>query len=264
MSAKLLGKVVLITGASSGLGEEIAYESAKKQATLVLCARNINKLQRVADVCHSLSKQPVYVISLDISNYDSVMKAIAVVKEEVCQVDILVNNAGVGLFTNFLDMSYEDMKKMMSVNVLGLMTLTQHIALMMAKVGSGHIINIASQAGKMATPKSSVYSASKFAVIGFSNALRLEVKPLGIKVTTINPGPIKTNFFETADPTGNYLENIGKMAIEPAYLARKIVSIYGKSKREINTPFIMEMGSIGYHLFPKLGDYLAGSLFNKK
>ena len=75
----------------------------------------------------------------------------------------------------------------------------------MIEAGQGHIINVASMVGKMATAKSTVYSATKFAVLGFSNALRLELKPLGVAVTTVNPGPIQTEFFDKADPTGTYL-----------------------------------------------------------
>ena len=85
----------------------------------------------------------------------------------------------------------------------------------MAERRQGHIINIASMAGKMATAKSTVYSATKFAVLGFSNALRLELKPLGVAVTTVNPGPIETNFFDKADPSGSYLEKVGQIVLEP-------------------------------------------------
>ncbi len=78
----------------------------------------------------------------------------------------------------------------------------------MAERRQGHIINIASMAGKMATAKSTIYSATKFAVLGFSNALRLELKPLGVAVTTVNPGPVATDFFDKADPSGSYLEKV--------------------------------------------------------
>ena len=85
-------------------------------------------------------------------------------------------------------------RNMFEVNVLGMMVLTQQVAIQMAEQKHGHIINVASIAGKIATPKTAVYSATKFAVLGFSNALRLELKPLGINVTTVNPGPIETAF----------------------------------------------------------------------
>ena len=119
---------------------------------------------------------------------------------------------------------------MFEVNILGMMVLTQKFAIDMAERRQGHIINIASMAGKMATAKSTVYSATKFAVLGFSNALRLELKPLGVAVTTVNPGPIETNFFDKADPSGSYLEKVGQIVLEPAKLAKYVNPQYETSK----------------------------------
>ena len=260
----LKDKWVLITGASSGLGEAIAYESAKHNASLILCARNMDKLHQVANNCQKLTSGEVVIRYLDITDYQSVEELDSFLTNAQYSIDYLVNNAGVGIFKQFLDTFVEEMDLMFSVNVLGLMTLTQKIALHMAENKSGHIINIASQAGKMATPKSSIYAATKFAVIGFSNALRLELKPLGIKVTTVNPGPMRTAFFDQADPSGEYLNQVAYFVTEPENLAKKIVYHFGKNKREINTPWLMEFGSKAYGLFPHIGDYLAGSIFNKK
>lgn len=265
MSVKTLkNKTILITGASSGLGEAIAYEAAKKDASLILCARNMGKLQKVSMTAQSMTEGTVTIKQLDISDYTSVDNLVNYLETENIIVDVLVNNAGVGIFKTFTETTQEEIELMFSVNVLGLMTLTQKIALNMIENKKGHIINIASQAGKMATPKSSVYAATKFAVIGFSNALRLELKPFGVHVLTVNPGPMRTAFFDTADPTGEYLKQVSAFVTEPDKLAKKVVDNFGKSKREINTPWIMEVGSICYTLFPRLGDFLAGGLFNKK
>src|SRR5690606_5732016 len=103
-----------------------------------------------------------------------------------------------------------------------LIHITKLTALRMTKRGSGHIINIASQAGKMATPKSAVYAATKFAVRGYSNALRLELRPFGIYVTTVNTGPMHTNFFNQADPTGSYLNKIARWVLDPQVVAKKV------------------------------------------
>lgn len=264
LKKNLKNKMVLITGASGGLGEQIAYESAKKNASLILCARNMEQLRRVQTVAQQMTSGRVMVKSLDITDYQSVESLIHFLEKENITVDILVNNAGVGIFKPFVETSKAEIDLMFSVNVLGLMTLTQKIALRMIEATSGHIVTIASQAGKMATPNSSVYAATKFAVLGFSNALRLELKPFGIHVLTVNPGPMRTSFFDTADPTGDYLDKVSAFVTEPEKLAKTVVNHFGTSKREINTPWMMELGSIGYTLFPKLGDFLAGGLFNKK
>ncbi|MEG0284521.1 MAG: SDR family oxidoreductase [Vagococcus sp.] len=260
----LRGKTVLITGASSGLGQEIAYEASKKRARVILCARREDDLINTLATCESYSKQKGAYYPLDISDYDQVEDVSEKILTEFREIDVLVNCAGFGMFQLFLDSSFEETEKMFSVNVLGLIYLTQKIGLQMAKQHHGHIVNIASQAGKMATPKSSIYAATKFAVIGFSNALRLEMKPLGVSVTTVNPGPIKTPFFDIADPSGSYVESIGSLAIEPQKLAKKIVKSFGTYKREINSPMLMEVANKGYQLFPHLGDYLATNVFDKK
>ncbi|MGX6992747.1 short-chain dehydrogenase [Vagococcus penaei] len=257
-------KTVLITGASSGLGENIAYEAIKQGANVILCARRDNELQRVAQKCRQIGSGEVETFVLDVADYQSCQHLLSQLDGQQTTVDVLVNCAGFGVFKSFVDTPEETIRQMFEVNVLGLMHLTQQIALRMIHDGSGHIINVASQAGKTATPKSSVYSATKFAVIGFSNALRLELKPLGIAVTTVNPGPIKTNFFEIADPTGSYLKNLGSLAIQPDVLARRIVRLMGSYRRELNAPLMMEIGSKGYQLFPKVGDFLTSTLFNKK
>lgn len=260
----LKNEVVLITGASSGLGKEIAFEAAKQGAYLILCGRNIAQLEQVKKECETDYDVSVAYYEMDLMHYESVDDALYKIKKEHPVVDVLVNCAGFGSFDAFADASLSEARRMFEVNVLGLMHVTQVLLLPMMDAQKGHVINIASQGGKMATPKSSIYSATKFAVIGFSNSLRLEMKPFNIGVTTVNPGPIKTSFFDKADPTGTYLSSVERIALEPNALAKKIVGIMTTKKREVNAPFIMEMGSKAYTMFPVIGDYLAGTLFNKK
>lgn len=260
----LENEVVLITGGSSGMGEKIALEAARRGATVVVCARRIQLVGRVREACSQLAGKNCYGYQLDISDPTSVDSMLEKLKEEVGAIDILVNAAGFGTFKNFVDFDYQQIERMFAVNVLGLMYLTQTIALDMVARKKGQIINFASQAGKMATPKSSIYSATKFAVIGFSNALRLELKPLGIHVLTVNPGPISTEFFEKADPTGDYLSKVDWLVLEPEKLAKRIVDSFLTAKREINAPWFMEAASRFYTLCPQVGDFLAGGIFNQK
>ncbi|MBU5364778.1 SDR family NAD(P)-dependent oxidoreductase [Enterococcus devriesei] len=260
----LTDKVVVVTGGSAGLGEQICYEAAKRGAIVVTCARRINLIGQVKEHCSELSGKAAYAFQLDIADPESVESVIEKIADEVGTVDVLVNNAGFGMFKDFTEFDLADAKKMFDVNVLGMMYFTQKIALSMVEKKRGHIFNVASMAGKMATPKSTIYSATKFAVLGFSNALRLELKPANVWVTTINPGPIATEFFDKADPSGNYLENLGGIVLDPKKVAATIVNKMGKPTREINRPFIMEGASRFYGLFPHIGDFLAGGLFNRK
>ena len=119
-------------------------------------------------------------------------------------------------------------------------------------------------AGKIATANSSVYAATKFAVIGFSDALRLELADKGVYVTTVNPGPIETSFFDQAEPSGAYLESVKKFVLSPKYVAKKIVRILGKNKREVNLPRLLSVAHKGYTLFPRISDKLATNVFNYK
>lgn len=261
---KLTDKVVVVTGGSAGLGEQICYEAAKSGAIVIVCARRQELSEKVRNKCMSLSQRSAFAFPLDVSDPTSVEQVISKIYHQVGRVDVLVNNAGFGLFENFVDFDLEIAQKMFNVNVLGMMTLTQKIAIEMTKQRSGEIINIASMAGKMATAKSTVYSATKFAVLGFSNALRLELKPFGIHVMTVNPGPIRTNFFDLADPEGHYLQNVDAIVLDPQRLAATIVKHIGSRTREINRPRIMSAAAALYTLFPKVGDFLATEIFDKK
>lgn len=261
----LEGKIVLITGASSGVGKLVAFEMATRGATLVLCARHLTELRKVAQKCKELSQHAAYVVQLDVSDSQMIDQQLSHILRDIGSVDVLVNSAGFGLFEPFVELDMGTVEKMFRVNVLGLMYVTQRIAQQMITVKRGQIFNIASVAGKIATPKSTAYSATKFAVVGFSNALRLELKPLGIQVTTVHPGPMETNFFKTADPSGNYFDRIKLLALSPEKVAHQIVNAVGYKRREINAPLYMEMIHRGYELFPNFGDQLASSqLFNRK
>lgn len=123
---------------------------------------------------------------------------------------------------------------------------------------------IGSMAGKVATPKAAVYGASKHSIIGFSNGLRQELKPYGIHVTTVNLGPMDTNFFDTADPSGRYRQASARYMLQPDKVARKVISSIGKKKREINLPRWMSIGSKVYQLVPGVAEKLLGGQFNKK
>lgn len=260
----LTNRVVLITGASSGLGEQVAYQAAKKGAIVVGCARRKDKLEKVMSVCRTISGKLAYAYEVDLSHPHQIEKVIDEVEENIGPIDVLVNDAGFGFMKKALDFRMDIAERMFRVNVLGLMYITKYTALRMAERKRGMIVNVASLGGKISTPKSSVYSATKAAVIAYSNALRLELKPLGISVLTVNPGPIRTAFFEIADETGEYINNVKWMALNPEIVAEKIVNAIGTRKRELNMPYYMELAHHGYQLFPWLGDYLAGGVFNKK
>ena len=252
----LTGQVIFITGASSGIGKNVAIQAVKRGATVILTARNIKKLAEVKYECEQERPNSAHIYELDVTNTENIESVTNNVFMNFEKVDVVVNSAGFGDFTAVVESDPEVTKSMVEVNTLGLMYISRLFAQHMIIQEHGHIVNIGSMAGKIPTTKSGAYAASKAAVIAFSDSLRLELEPLGIYVTTVNPGPVKTNFFEIADKSGDYLEKVGFIALDPENLAKKIVRQFGKNKRELNLPHVMNGFHKFYVLFPKLGDKL--------
>lgn len=257
-------KVVVVTGASSGLGEQIAYQLARKGAIVVACSRRLERLKDVAKACSGFHGKKAYAVRVDVSKPDQIEQAVRKIETEIGPIDVLINDAGFGLMHDAISFDMNIAEKMFRVNVLGTIYFSKFVALQMAKRRCGTVINIASIAGKISTPKSSVYSATKAAVLGYSNSLRLELKPLGISVMTVNPGPIRTNFFDKADESGTYLKKIEGIVLNPELVAEKVVNSIGTNRRELNLPSFFNLANACYTLFPRLGDFLAAGIFNRK
>ncbi|RIW33596.1 SDR family oxidoreductase [Bacillus salacetis] len=264
MNHRLQNKNIVITGASGGIGERIALKAAGCGANVVLLARNTERLKELQLKIQEEYKVKAFVHSVDVSDFETLPSVFQSIYREVENVDILVNNAGFGIFDEADEASFEDIKGMFDVNVLGLIACTKHVLPIMKKRKAGHIINIASQAGKLATPKSSAYSASKHAVLGFTNSLRMEASSSNIYVTAVNPGPIATNFFNVADRSGTYAKNVERFILDPDAVAEKIVDKMLTNTREINLPRWMNAGSVLYTLFPGIVERLGKNAFFKK
>jgi len=261
---QLKGKNIVITGASGGIGAEIAKLCAASGANLILIARSIEKLKQLQTELQQKHQVRVDVSQLDVSDTDKVREVFSEITAKIDHIDILVNNAGFGVFREAHEATMDEIKGMFEVNVVGLMACTSMVLPKMRERRFGHIINIASQAGKIATPKSSVYSATKHAVLGYTNSLRMELSDYNVLVTAVNPGPIATNFFNIADEKGTYVKNVQKFMLQPEYVAGKVVDSMLTKTREINLPRWMNMGSVVYVLFPRLFEKIGKKAFDKK
>ncbi|TSJ39861.1 oxidoreductase [Fluviicola chungangensis] len=197
-------KVILITGASSGMGKVFAQDLAKEGHIVYGAARR-------TDLLNDLSKQGVQTISLDVTDDESMKFCVQTILEKEGRIDVLVNNAGYGSYGTIEDVSMEEAKRQLDVNVFGLARMTQLVLPGMRKQKSGKIINISSIGGKIATPFGAWYHASKFAVEGMSDSLRLEVAPFGIDVVVIEPGGVKSEWATIA------YENLIKTTENTAY-----------------------------------------------
>ncbi|MFV0481631.1 MAG: SDR family NAD(P)-dependent oxidoreductase [Campylobacteraceae bacterium] len=257
-------KTVIITGASSGLGRELALQLSRQNTTLILCARRVEKLELVKKECAKYTKKDIFVIELDLCDEESIEVAVKTIKGCVKKVDILINNAGFGYFKKFVDFDMKVAKNMFDTNLLGAMKFSQSFVKMMIEQKEGHIINVASQAAKAPLPELSIYSATKYAVVGFSNCLRLELKKYNVKVTTVNPGPIDTEFFDNANSSREFVDKAKAITLHVNTVARRIINAIGTNKREVNMPFILELTTKFYNLFPFFGDFVILKMFSNK
>lgn len=255
-------KTVLITGASSGIGEHTAYEAAFKGHNLILSARRLDKLEEVKLVCEELGADVVIAHPLDIANPDSVDALVQFIKDEEIIVDVLVNNAGFGHSDSFATLDFQVVTDIFQVNVIGLMYLTQQLAILMLDQGEGQIINVASLAGKVSTPRYTVYGATKGAIISFSNALRLELKPFNIQVTTVNFGPVDTPFFDQIERSKTEMAKNSPFTLTGYEAGEIVADAIGTNKREINRPLTLAIGAKIYQMVPTLGDYVLTNYLN--
>lgn len=256
-------KTILITGASSGIGKQTAFEEAVKGSKLILCARRVDKLEEIRGLCQQLGAESVIAHPLDITNADDIDKLISFLRDENIQVDVLVNNAGFGHSQSFFELDFQVVSNIFQVNIIGLMYLTQQIALQMLEQGYGQIINVASLAGKVSTPKYTAYGATKGALISFSNALRLELKEHNIHVTTVNFGPVDTPFFDHIERSRQQIAKNSPFTLTEVEAGEIVANTIGTKKREVNRPFALAAGAKIYQLFPSLGDYILLEFFKQ-
>lgn len=228
-----VSKVIVVTGASSGIGHATVSALLEKKWTVYATARDISKLTDLKDL-------GAQTLELDVSDESSIKKAISEIVKKEKKIDVLVNNAGFGSYGAVEDSSIEEVKKQFDVNLFSIGRILKVVLPFMRERKSGTIINISSMGGKIYTPLGAWYHATKHAVEGFSDCLRIELAPYGIKVVIVEPGVIKTNFYsramkdmEKSQVTGAYrkmtdvmTENFkksGETGADPSVVAKSIV-----------------------------------------
>lgn len=217
-------QVVLITGASSGIGKETARVLRQKGFVVYGAARRIEKMQ-------DLEQEGIRTLKMDLVDNDSIESGIERILQEEGTIDVLINNAGYGSYGSLEDTPIEEAKVQFEVNVFGLARLTQLVLPHMRKKHSGKIINVSSIGGKIGEPHGAWYHATKFAVEGLSDSLRLELKQFGIQVIVIQPGAIKTEW------NGIARENLLKVSGNTAYkdLVQKHVKMLARADEKMGS-----------------------------
>jgi short-subunit dehydrogenase len=229
-------KVVWITGASSGIGESLAYAFAKQKAKLVLSSRRPDELARVKDGCN-LPTADVLILPMDVSAHDQMDALTQQVIAKFGRIDILVNNAGLSHWSKIKDTQLGVIKKIMDTNFMGGVALTKAVLPSMIEKKQGQIVVISSILGKIVTPRQGAYNASKHAIMGFFDTLRAEVADNGIGVLIVCPGFVRTNVAKNSlNKQGEPINKDNPLiagGLSPDYVAEQILSAIEKKKDEI-------------------------------
>jgi len=238
-------KIALVTGSSSGIGFETSLELARNGFYTFASMRDISKSNKIKELAEK-ENLPIDIIELDVDKEDSIKNAIKNIVEKKQRIDVLVNNAGWGLWGSVEDVSIDEFKAQFETNFFSIIRMIQEVAPIMREQKSGHIINISSIAGRIGFPISPAYISSKFALEGLSESLRFELMPFGVNVIIIEPGMIKTNFFEPmklgkkAEKTDAYknitekvlsgVKMMAQMATDPKEVSNTIIQAIKEEK----------------------------------
>jgi len=245
---KLKGKIVVITGASSGIGRSTVLEFAKQEVkAIILVSRNKERLSQVESELSGKSESMIF--ACDISNNSEVLKMSREVLSVYDTVDILVNNAGIGILGKVADQSIEELELITKTNYFGMIYCTKAFLNSMLRKKNGHIINVASL-------------AASFGILGFSESLQHELHGTGVRVTVVSPIGVKTNFFHHPS-FGNKFKNKQRFYLDPHSVSRAIIRACNSNRLEIVVPFYMRGGVWIKHTIPYLVNPIVGTSFRK-
>ena len=257
-------KVVVITGASAGFGSAFAKEAARRKYRLALVARRRDKLEATAEECRALGTEVLTIVA-DLEHPASLPRIVEETVARFGQIDVLINNAGFGLPNLFADSDAAAIRSQLEVNLVAPMMLT-HLALPYLLKTKGVVINIGSAITAVPNPALGAYGATKSALAYWSLALRRELRHLGLKVCLVEPGPIKTEFFESLTLRNRAGESHHPMLDAPApwmsgnleVAARRVIGLIEKPKARLSVPkrFVWPWRLVGgvFGLFPRLGE----------
>jgi short-subunit dehydrogenase len=249
----LKGRVAVVTGASSGIGEATARELASRGAAVVLASRDAGKLEALRREV-SASGGRAMAVKTDISDAGSVDAMVREAVEAFGSIDVLVNNAGLGLSGRVAELRAEDLRYVFEVNTIGPLNCIQAVLPHMPR--GGRIINVSSVVGRRSIPKVGGYCATKFALNALSDALRVEVADRGITVTSVYPGTTRTAFRENSRRTKDEKRGWRPKGVTPGKVAEKIADAAEKGPRDVYVTLPDRIFVAATMLFPSLTDRL--------
>ncbi|MGK3965536.1 oxidoreductase [Sorangium sp. So ce118] len=248
MEPKQLKRVWLVTGASRGFGAEITKAALAAGGAVVATARDPGRITERFGTSEALLP-----VALDVTDERSVAAAVEAAIARFGRIDVLVNNAGYGILGAVEETSGDEVRRVYETNVFGLLAVTRAVLPQLRKQRSGHILNLSSIGGYRSGPGFGIYCSTKFAIEGISEALHAELAPLGIHVTSLEPGYFRTEFFEsksmveTDNVIADYANTLGKVRSlvktvsgqqrgDPARLARVVVDLVGEEDPPLRLP----------------------------
>ena len=242
---ELRDKTVIVTGASRGIGAAVAIAAAAKGARVGLIARSAGDLDAVRARVGDRGASAV----ADVGDAVALSAAIDALEGELGPVDVLVANAGIGAYGPFVDIESDEVDRLVKVNVLGTIYAIRAVLPGMIARRRGHIVTMGSIAGRIGSPFEALYSATKFAGVGLTEALATEVEPYGIGVSIVNPGPVETNFGEAR---GHPYDRRRPKPVSAEVVANAVVDAVERAKPEVYVPRSFGAAVAIRHLLPRL------------
>jgi len=237
-----MDKIALVTGSSSGIGFETSLALARNGFHTFATMRDLSKDEEIKQIIKK-EDLSIEILELDVDSEESVNQAIKIIFEKKGRIDVLVNNAGYGMWGTVEDVSIDEFKEQFETNFFSIIRLIQKVAPIMRKQGSGNIVNISSVAGRIGFPVSPAYISSKFALEGLSESLRFELMPFGINVIIIEPGVIKTNFFDSMKMSEKSQQNSTYKEITDKVISGvKMMAEMGTHPKEVANVVIKTLG----------------------
>ncbi|MFB5623457.1 MAG: SDR family NAD(P)-dependent oxidoreductase [Nitrosopumilus sp.] len=254
-------KIVLITGASSGIGKESAIEFAKLGANIILVSRRKDKLEQVANELKKFNVTTL-ICQCDVSDKNQVKEMSKTVLEKFNSVDILVNNAGFAIYGSVSELSIDEIESQMKTNYFGMIYCIKNFLPSMLEKKSGHIVNVASVAASFGLPGIASYCASKFAMLGFSEGLKHELKNSGVGITVVSPIMVRTDFFE--HPSFEKMPKFSPTSLSSKTVAKAILKAANSPRLEIIVPSVIRGAVWTKNTFPYFINPILGKSFKKQ
>lgn len=257
---KLAGQVVVVTGASMGIGEAITVAFAREGASVVMLSRDAARAESARARVGLLDR--TVALSCDVRNSEEIDRVVALTLHHFKRIDVWINNAGHGLLDSVAQMDMAACHEMFETNFFGVVSAMQAVIPVMLEQGGGTIINISSVAGHIPVPFNAAYSATKFALNAVGKAAGVELKKGGIRVLTVCPGYVRTAFGENAI-RGRELKRVrpgSVRGITAEKVARATLRGYLKRKREVIVPWTMHLPVKFYQLLPGLVEWAMGRM----